>query len=158
MTTGLEKSHTRQAIKLILPKEHGSWSLALEPLALGLLVAPSAAGSLLAVAVLSGFFLRRPLKVVLSRKPDPRRLLAFGCVAALTASAFASLLLAMKFDGVMRLWPLIPAALAGLTFAWFDSRNEAREGAAEVAGAIAFGVLPWRSPRWRAGARLRPSP
>jgi hypothetical protein len=40
---------------VILPKEHGSWSLALEPIALGLLVAPSWAGGSLAVAVLAGF-------------------------------------------------------------------------------------------------------
>ncbi|MBU6408830.1 MAG: hypothetical protein KGR98_00450, partial [Verrucomicrobia bacterium] len=31
---------------------------------------------------------------------------------------------------------------AGLVFVWCDSRNEAREGAAEVAGAVAFSSLP----------------
>ena len=35
------------------PKEHGSWSLALEPVALGLLVAPSPAGLALATAALA---------------------------------------------------------------------------------------------------------
>lgn len=53
---------------VFLPKEHGSWSLALEPLALGLLVAPSLAGGALAGAVLAGFFARRPLKAALARK------------------------------------------------------------------------------------------
>ncbi|MGA9449849.1 MAG: YwiC-like family protein [Verrucomicrobiia bacterium] len=137
-----KKSRVRQAVRLILPKEHGSWSLALEPLALGLLVAPSAAGGALAVAALSGFFLRRPLKQVFNGKSDSRRPLALGCVAGLSALAFAGLSLAVKFDGVMRLWPLLPAALAGMAFLWFDLRNETREGAVEVAGAIAFGILP----------------
>jgi hypothetical protein len=36
----------------------------------------------------------------------------------------------------------LPAALAGLVFVWCDSRNEAREGVAEAAGAVAFGLLP----------------
>jgi hypothetical protein len=37
---------------------------------------------------------------------------------------------------------LVPAALASAVFAWCDGRNEAREGAAEVAGAVAFSILP----------------
>ena len=41
-----------------------------------------------------------------------------------------------------KLWPLLPAALAGLVFVWCDRRNAAREGAAETAGAVAFGLLP----------------
>jgi predicted neutral ceramidase superfamily lipid hydrolase len=32
--------------------------------------------------------------------------------------------------------------MAGLVFMWFDSRNEAREGMVEVAGAMAFALLP----------------
>lgn len=132
----------RQIFKLILPKEHGSWSLALEPLALGLLAAPSAAGVALAIAALAGFFSRRPLKLVLSRKPDSRRTWAFGWSVVLGLFVFAGLILAAKFGGVEKFWPLIPAALAGTIFVWFDSRNEAREGAAELAGVVAFGILP----------------
>ena len=52
---------------VFLPREHGSWSLALEPLALGLLVVPSAAGAALAAAALAGFFARRPLKAAACR-------------------------------------------------------------------------------------------
>lgn len=60
----------------------------------------------------------------------------------LATFAIAGLLLAAKFGDATQLWPLIPAALAGVAFTWFDSRNEAREGAAELAGATAFGTLP----------------
>jgi YwiC-like protein len=142
MTGEPEKIGLRQIFKLILPKEHGSWSPALEPLALGLLAAPSRPGGALAAAALAGFFLRRPLKLVSGGRPDSRRTLAFGCVIVLATFAIASLLLAVKNNGAGNLWPLIPAALAGVAFAWFDSRNEARDGAAEMAGAIAFGILP----------------
>ncbi|HTL73645.1 MAG TPA: YwiC-like family protein [bacterium] len=138
----LDGFRLREAIRLTLPKEHGSWSLALEPIALGLLVAPSWAGIPLALAASAGFFLRRPVKISLQAQPDPRRSLAAICVGALLFVAAASLLLAMELGGVTRLWPLIPAALAGSLFAWFDARGANREGAAELAGASAFALLP----------------
>ena len=37
--------------ELVLPKEHGSWAFAFEPIALGLLIAPSPAGGWLALAM-----------------------------------------------------------------------------------------------------------
>ena len=40
MTSSLETPRWREAIRLVLPKEHGSWSLALEPLVLGFIAAP----------------------------------------------------------------------------------------------------------------------
>src|SRR3974377_1668220 len=58
-----EPSRLSQAVKLILPREHGSWSLALEPVAFGMLAAPSTPGLALAAAAISGLFLRRPLKL-----------------------------------------------------------------------------------------------
>jgi len=136
------ESHLRRAAQLILPKEHGSWSLALEPVALGVFVAPSVGGAALAVAAVAGFLLRRPLKLGLAVKSDPRRPMAVACISTLSLLALTGLLLAIKIGGAERLWPLLPAALAGTVFAWCDSRNVAREGAAEVAGAVTFGILP----------------
>jgi hypothetical protein len=132
----------RPAIRLILTKEHGSWSLALEPIALGLLVAPSIAGSALAIAAIAGFFLRRPLKILFREANGERREIALAGIFVLAAIAFSGLWLAAKIGGLEKLWPLIPAALAGLAFVGFDSRNEGREGAAEISGAFAFGILP----------------
>ena len=45
-----------------LPSEHGGWSFLLEPIALGLAVAPSLAGLLLGVAVTGAFLTHQPLK------------------------------------------------------------------------------------------------
>src|SRR5206468_7410134 len=118
------------------------WSLALEPVALGLLVASSPAGTGLAVAAVAGFFLRRPLKMIFREHDDSRHEMALVCAFILAAIALAGGLAAMELAGVARLWPLIPAGAAALAFVWFDSRNEGREGAAEIAGSIAFGFLP----------------
>jgi hypothetical protein len=135
-------SYARQAAQLVLPKEHGSWSLALEPVALGLCVAPSVGGVGLAMAAVAVFFLRRPLKLALAAKADPRRPMAVACISILSLLTLTGLFLAVTLGGAEKLWPLLPAALAGTVFAWCDSRNVAREGAAEVAGAVTFGILP----------------
>ncbi len=142
MTLTVEKFYWREAVKLTLPKEHGSWSLALEPVAFGLLVAPSAAGAALALAAVSGFFLRRPMKLLLSRKSDPCQPLAARSLAILLLTGLTGLLLAVRFGAAGGWWPLLPAALAGMVFAWCDNRNEAREGAAEIAGVVSFSLLP----------------
>jgi len=132
----------RDAWRLILPKEHGSWSLALEPVALGLLAAPSRSGGFLALAAVSGFFLRRPLKLLLQARADDRRPLAMICVTGLIFLAILGLTLAAVLGTLPAVWPLIPAAAAGFGFAWFDSRGENRAGSAEVCGALAFACLP----------------
>ncbi len=131
-----------RALKVFLPREHGGWSLALEPLALGLIAAPSRAGAALGIAVLSGFFLRRPLKLLLGGEPDPRRGLAAGCAASFAGLGTAGLALAVAWSAPVRLWPLLLALPSGAAFLWFDSRNEAREEAAELAGVSAFAVVP----------------
>jgi hypothetical protein len=49
-----------------LPPEHGGWGFVLEPLILGLAVAPSAAGAALAFFALGAFLARHPLKLLLN--------------------------------------------------------------------------------------------
>ncbi len=147
----------RGAIQLVVPKDHGSWSLALEPVAFGLLVAPSAAGAALAVAAVSGFFLRLPLKVLLSGKGDSRQALAALESALLFAAGQTGLLVAVLLGVPGGWWPLIPAAMAGAVFAWCDNRNKSRESHAELAGSMAFGLLPAAMGSlagWGAGASL----
>ncbi|HEX4980427.1 MAG TPA: YwiC-like family protein, partial [Ilumatobacteraceae bacterium] len=46
-----------------VPSEHGGWGLTLEPVLLGLIVAPSLAGALLGAAALLAFLVRTPLKL-----------------------------------------------------------------------------------------------
>ena len=127
---------------ILCPKEHGSWSLAFEPIALGLLVAPSVAGALLAVALSAVFFARRPLRLtVLERRPE--RCGSAGKALALCASvAVAAFAGAIAVAGVNWFGWLLPAAIAGGVFAFFDARGEGREEFAELAGAAAFALTP----------------
>lgn len=128
--------------ELVLPKEHGSWSLALEPLVLGWCVAPSAAGALLGLSATAAFFARRPLqRLSLERRPQ-RRTAALRALAAVGLLAGLAFLGAAGLGGTAWLIFLIPPALAGGVFLLFDRRGEGREGLAEVAGAAAFGALP----------------
>jgi hypothetical protein len=132
---------SREAMQLILPKEHGSWSLALEPLALGLIAAPSVAGGALSASVLAAFFARRPLKVLLG-SADARAQTAAWLIAILAAIALAGLLLAGREAGWTRLVPLLAALPPGAAFIWLESRGESRAAGAEVAGALAFAAVP----------------
>lgn len=127
---------------VFMPREHGSWSLALEPLALGLLVAPSAGGLGLAVAAASGFFARRPARALMApcgpgaRRASALALAVLGCVAA------AGLAEAAALGGLRSLWPLLACVPLGGLFLLFDMRKDARAAAAEIAGAATFSVLP----------------
>lgn len=128
--------------ELLLPKEHGSWSLAFEPVALGLLVAPSGAGAALALAGAAGFFLRRPLKLAVTLPADdPRRAAARPWVTILLLAAVSGLAGAARLGTFTALWPLVLAAPCGLLFVWFDLRQGMREAEAEFAGSAAFAVL-----------------
>ena len=121
-----ERSHGPR--ELLLPKEHGSWSLAFEPVVLGLLVAPSVAGVALALAASAGFFLRRPLKLaVTAPADDPRRRPARRWAAVLMFGAGLALAGAAALGNVGALWPLAMAAPCGLLFLWFDLRQAMRE-------------------------------
>lgn len=127
---------------LVRPKEHGSWSLAFEPLVFGLLVAPTVAGAGLALAASAGFFARRPLRIAFSDASADRRIAARRVLAILGAVALLALAAAVTVAGAGWLGWLIPAALAGAVFAGFDWRNAGRAEPAEVAGATAFALLP----------------
>lgn len=132
----------RPVASVFLPKEHGSWSLALEPLALGLLVAPSWAGGALAVAAVAGFFARRPLKASFDAVPSARRLASREALVMWMALAVAAMFEVLVLAPAPALWPLAPAAALGGIFAWFDAQGDSRAAGAEVAGSAAFALVP----------------
>lgn len=85
---------------LAVPNEHGGWGFTLEPVILGLLVAPSTAGWGLGLMALASFFARQPTKLAAG---DLRR----GRVYPRTRLA---VLFALLYGGL---------ALTGLAVAWF---------------------------------------
>jgi len=113
----------------------------MEPLALGLIAAPSRAGVALGIAVLAGFFARRPLKIAIG-KLDPRRPLAWICLGSLGVLAAMGVTVAAALATPARLGSLLLAVPPGLAFVWFESRGEARAAAAELAGAFACSIIP----------------
>lgn len=135
--------HVVRRRELVWPREHGSWSLVLEPLAFGLLIAPSLAGLGLALAGLAGFFARRPLQIAVNDPSPTRRAAARAPLAALTMAAGGLFLIAgVAGGGGAWLGWLAPIAAAVTVFLWFDLRGEGRAEIAEVAGAAAFALVP----------------
>ena len=115
----------------------------LEPMALGLLAAPSPAGAALAVAVLALFLTRRPLRLWRLDKNEINRGRYAGRLwPALAVIATLALLLAGWGGGYATLWPLLLTLPAAVLFVIFDLQGEARAAAAELAGTTAFALLP----------------
>lgn len=127
---------------LVWPREHGSWSFVLEPVALGLIAVPSVAGGGLAVAVAAAFFARRPLGIAV-RDPDANRRRAAGATLGVCAGfGLLGLSVAVAFAGVAWLLWLLPSVIAGACFLAFDLRRAGRSGLAEISGVASFGLLP----------------
>jgi len=129
-------------LELVLPKEHGSWSLALEPVALGLLAAPSVGGGWFALATLAAFLARRPLRAVYRDQDMERRTRSAGALVICAGIAAIAFTAVIATAGTAWLGWLTPTLLASAVFVSFDLQNEGRIEFAEVAGAAAFGCLP----------------
>ena len=134
------------AIRTILvPSEHGGWSLTLEPAILGLIVAPTPAGFALAAAALVGFLFRTPARVVLVDRFRDRHLertaLALR-VAAIEAAILIILVITAAVTADHAWWPpLIPAALLISVELWYDIRSRSRRLVPELAGTIGISAI-----------------
>jgi hypothetical protein len=136
-------ARTRPLLRpLALPVEHGGWGLLFEPIALGLLVAPSWGGLFIGLAYLSGFLTRQPLKLALQDllrgKRYPRTAWCWGLAAGYTSLALFALSLAFTFAGVGALMPLAAAAPLALIQIGYDAKNKSRGLLPELGGAIAL--------------------
>jgi len=129
---------------IALPPEHGSWGFLFEPILIGLIVAPSAAGASLALAVIAAFLLRNPVRIVLRarrRTPDSPRLsvarrvaAAYAVVAALCGAG------AIAVAGVSAVWPLLVVSPLGAAYMLYDSQNRGRTLWAEFLGPVVLGA------------------
>jgi hypothetical protein len=123
-----------------LPHEHGGWGLTLEPVLLGLLVAPSAAGVALGAAAVAAFLVRAPLKVVgvdcWRHRRLPRTTLA-AQVAAIELAVLAALVMVTVRGAGPGWWaPLAVAAPLVAVEAAYDVRSRSRRLVPELCGAI----------------------
>ena len=126
---------------IVIPNEHGGWGFLLEPVILGLLVAPSWAGVLIAVAAVFGFLTRQPLKFAMQDamrgKRYPRTRLCWISAASIAVAAtrpwtFVALLVARNVSAIVYVralfkrahaaWPIVLHAIAiavAIPFGWF---------------------------------------
>lgn len=140
---GRDACTSRPALKpLALPTEHGGWGFLFEPLVLGLAVAPSWGGALIAVAAVFAFLARQPLKFAaqdaLRGRSYPRTRWCRLFAVAYLGGAGMAIAGAIALNG----WKLtIPfAAVAPLAFVTliFDARNQSRSLLPEICGSIAM--------------------
>jgi YwiC-like protein len=130
---------------VVLPREHGGWSLIAEPALLGLLVAPSWAGVALAFAGVLAFLARTPLRLFLVDRSRhrwlPRTSLAWN--VALVELALAALLATMAWARAGSGWLVAVGVAAPLVAVqlWFDARSRSRRLAPELAGSVAAGAF-----------------
>lgn len=135
---------TQPSIRSIaLPTEHGGWGFTLEPVLLGLLVAPSAAAWELSVAALAVFLARRPFKLV-STDLVRRRWLPRTTTAAIFTGIYGSIALAGIAGAVVTarapFWAPFVVALPLAALALYgDAHSRSRTLLAEIAGSAAMG-------------------
>lgn len=125
-----------------LPAEHGGWGFILEPILLGLMAAPSAAGGWIGLAALGVFLLHQPLRMVLkdrlkgkryARTMWAERFTALYGLAALIGFGLALLNTQHPF------WiPLVLAVPFALVQLRYEALNRGRELLPEIAGALAL--------------------
>lgn len=127
---------------MALPSEHGSWGLALEPLVLGLLIAPSLAGLGLALGLLAAFLAHQPFQTAWRDRRKGKRY-----PRTRAAEVFVALYLAVSgFGGLWALveigWgPFLPLVLAlplGLLFVGASSRGEMHTAGVEILASLAL--------------------
>jgi hypothetical protein len=128
-----------------VPSEHGGWGLTLEPVLLGLFVAPSAAGALLGVTALLAFVARTPLRVVLvdtRRHRDLERTALARRILVVEVLLLVVLVTAATLLGDSRLWlPALAAAPLIIVEFWFDMRSRSRRLVPELAGTVGVSAV-----------------
>lgn len=131
--------------RVLVPAEHGGWGFLFEPIALGLVVAPSFAGLCIALAGVCGFLARQPMKLAFQDRAKgkvyPRTILAtraFAALAVLAAAFLAAGVLLGKYSAVLVLGSAAPLAALALAL---DLSRQGRSFTAEVAAPLALAAL-----------------
>ena len=145
VSTELRAPTERSAWRAVaMPAEHGGWGLTLEPVLLGLLVAPSWAGASIGAAAFLAFLARTPAKLVaVDKRRD--RWLARSRLAFLVAGAelllIAALVAAATWSAGWQWWLPALVALPLVAVEWsFDIRSRGRRLLPELCGAVGIGA------------------
>ena len=124
---------------LALPNEHGGWGFLFEPIVLALLVAPSLRGGLIALAAVSAFLVRQPLKLALQDlrrgRMYPRTKYCWLFAALYAMTAFGAIALAVTPKILIPFAVVAPLAIAQVVY---DAYGKGRDPLAEISGAVAM--------------------
>ncbi len=136
-------AHSGVRLKSVaLPPEHGAWGFLLEPIVVGLGVAPSWAGLLLSLGVLGAFLLRHPLKIAYQDRRHGRRYarttLAERVALFYAAAAAIGLAGGLLIAGPEVLLPVSLAAPLALLLLVSYAQNRGRDLWPQMAGAGAL--------------------
>lgn len=114
----------------------------LEPLLLGLALAPTPSGFALALAVAAAFLIRNPLRVVLRARSagSPRLAVARRVASVYSAVAVAGIAACAGLAGFEPMWPLAVVSPLVILFVRFDARNQGRSLAAELLAPVGLGA------------------
>jgi hypothetical protein len=143
-TTNASPASRVRIASIALPTEHGGWGFTLEPILLGLLVAPSASAWEISAAALGIFLARRPVKI-LSTDLVRGRWLPRSKVALVFAVIYGGIALAgtigafITADGPFWI-PVLVALPFALVALRADAHSKNRALLAELSGSIAMGA------------------
>lgn len=130
---------------IALPVEHGGWAFLLEPIVLGILLAPSLAALFLSLGAMGFFLARHPFKLAVADwrngRRSPRTAYAQRFAALYTIIGIFGLALAVKTGGTAFLLPLLLAVPLGSVQLFHDAKNRSRALIAELAGSTATASL-----------------
>ena len=133
----------RGILRLLLPREKGSWSMILEPVCLAVFLYFKPDILLLAAIALSLFFSRRPLVSTLRFRENNSRIgTNIGLTLALSFLFLASGFTMIQISGWGILLYFLISLPFSLTFLAFDRVKKARHPVAEYAGAVGFSFVP----------------
>ncbi|UCC52059.1 MAG: YwiC-like family protein [Anaerolineaceae bacterium] len=140
---GPDKSGSRLK-RVALPASYGSWSLVSEPILLGIMVAPSWGGLLLALAGFLTFLLNQPLKIILADRQRGRQYartrLAFRVAAIYILLAAICFAMVIWLLGLEPFLPLIVAVPLLIVFTVYDNRP-GRSWQAELSAPTGFSAI-----------------
>ena len=144
MSEAITTTPTVRWKSVALPAEHGGWGFLIEPMLLGMLVAPSWAGLWICLSALGVFLIHQPLRTALKDRLRGRRFTrtayAERFAAAYGVFGLGSFVLALLTAQAPFWIPLLFAVpLAGVQLL-YESRNRGRELVPEVSGALALGA------------------
>lgn len=140
-TPASRKSSVRWT-SVVLPAEHGSWGLTLEPIALGLLVAPSFPGAIFGLSIFLIFLCYQPARILWRERrrgtKSKRVHFARQFLLILGLSSLAGVLVVLATAGWQPFTPfLIVSPLIGV-YLFYDLEGQTRSWQGEISGAIVF--------------------